>query len=224
MIYESFTKELKSYAEDDFAKFQEGLIFSSYKILGVRTPILRKIAKKYCSEVETLMSFPNEYYEVVFIKLCAVSLLPYEQFLAYLDDCVALIDNWALCDSFKPKCLPANTNQFFKEIERIFASGGEFYERFALVMLLNYYIKEEYAEILKEYAQKADTEKYYVHMAVAWLVAEILAKLPTLGEEILKDKLLPTKTHNKAIQKARESFRIDKEYKECLNVLKIREE
>ena len=169
------------------------------------------------------MTFPNEYYEVVFIKLCAVSLLPYENFLIFLDECVGLIDNWALCDSFKPKYLTNNKKLFLKELERIFLHGGEFYERFVLVMLLNYYVEDEYADILKMYVQRADMQKYYVHMAVAWLVAEICVKLPNLGEEILKDKLLPTKTRNKAIQKARESFRVNKVYKERLNTLKMKE-
>ena len=90
-------------------------------------------------------------------------------------------------------------------------------------MLLNYYVEDEYADILKMYVQRADMQKYYVHMAVAWLVAEICVKLPNLGEEILKDKLLPTKTRNKAIQKARESFRVNKVYKERLNTLKMKE-
>ena len=223
MTYESFLKELESYAEEKFAQFQKRLIFSSYKILGVRTPILRKIAKKYLPQIQTLMTFPNEYYEVVFIKLCAVSLLPYENFLIFLDGCVGLIDNWALCDSFKPKYLTNNKKLFLKELERIFLHGGEFYERFVLVMLLNYYVEEEYADIIKMYVQRADMQKYYVHMAVAWLVAEICVKLPNLGEEILKDKLLPTKTRNKAIQKARESFRVNKVYKERLNTLKMKE-
>lgn len=224
MIYESFLKELRLHAETDFAKFQERLIFTSYKILGVRTPILRKIAKKHLSDVQSLMSFPNEYYEVVFIKLCVVSMLQYEQFVSYLDECVGLIDNWALCDSFKPRYLQKNKRDFLKELEKLFKHGGEFYERFVLVLLLAYYIEQDYASLLKAYILKADKQKYYVHMAVAWLVAEILIKQPKLGEEILTARILPSKTHNKAIQKARESFRIDTIRKERLNTLKLKEE
>lgn len=223
MTYESFIEELKSYAEEGFKIFQERLIFTSFKILGVRTPTLRKLAKKYQSEVKSVIAFPNEYYEVVFIKLCMVSTLPYKQFLGYLDECVELMDNWALCDGFKPKCVRENRAEFLKELERIFLYGGEFYERFVLVMLLNYYVEEEYFSLIKSYLKRADKQKYYVHMAVAWLVAEILIKRPTLGEEILEDRLLDVKTHNKAIQKAKESFRVDEEKKERLNTLKIKE-
>ena len=222
MTYESFIEELKLYAEEEFKIFQERLIFTSFKILGVRTPVLRKLAKKYQLEIKSVIAFPNDYYEVVFIKLCMVSALPYKQFLGYLDECVGLMDNWALCDSFKPKCVRANRTEFLKELERIFHHGGEFYERFVFVMILNYYVEEEYYSLIKYYLKRADKQKYYVHMAVAWLVAEILIKLPALGEEILKDRLLDAKTHNKAIQKAKESFRVDKERKERLNELKIK--
>ena len=213
MTYESFIEELKLYAEEELKIFQERLIFTSFKILGVRTLALRTLAKKYQSEIKSVIAFPNEYYEVVFIKLCMVSALPYKPFLDYLDECVGLMDNWALCDSFKPKCVRANRTEFLKELERIFNHGGEFYERFVFVMILNYYVEEEYYSLIKYYLKRADKQKYYVHMAVAWLVAEILIKLPPLGEKILKDRLLDAKTHNKAIQRRKRVFVLTKREK-----------
>ena len=67
-----------------------------------------------------------------------------------------------------------------------------------------------------------DTEKYYVHMAAAWLTAEILVKYYDFGLKLLQNKVLQPKTHNKAIQKAKESYRLTKEQKGTLESLKIK--
>lgn len=222
MDYDKFLAELKGFAQEDFAAFQKRLIFTSAEILGVRAPILRKFAKKYGKELETLMGFPDDYYEVTFIKLCAVAQLSYEEFLKYIDACVPLIDNWATCDTFKPKCLIKHKKEYLPYVEKYFSHGGEFFERYALVTLLSYYVEEEFLAILSDYLSRADTSKYYVRMAAAWLTAEILVKYPQKGEEILKSGVLDIKTRNKAIQKAKESFRVSKERKEYLNSLKIK--
>jgi len=222
VTYFDLLEELNDYQEEEFASFQRKLIFTNAKILGVRTPVLRKIGKKYAKDVETLMTFPDEYYEVTFIKLCAVSLLPYEEFLNYVEVCVSLMDNWSTCDTFKPKCLKTRKEDFLPVLEKIFAKGGEYFERYALVTLLSFYVEEQYIPLIEEYIKRADKEKYYVHMAVAWLVAEILVKYPKQGKEILLSGYLEKKTHNKSIQKARESYRVTKEEKEYLNSLKIK--
>jgi 3-methyladenine DNA glycosylase AlkD len=222
MNYFDLLEELNGYQEENFASFQRKLIFTKAKILGVRTPVLRKIGKKYAKDVETLMTFPDEYYEVTFIKLCAVSLLPYEEFLNYVEACVGLMDNWSTCDTFKPKCLKNRKEDFLPVLEKIFAKGGEYFERYALVTLLSFYVEEQYIPLIDQYIKRANKEKYYVHMAVAWLVAEILVKYPNQGKEILLSGCLEKKTHNKAIQKARESYRVTKEEKEYLNSLKIK--
>ena len=222
MTYSDFIRELQTYAEEDFAVFQRRLIFTSYEILGVRTPILRKLAKKYEKEFDTLFSFPNEYYETVFIKLTVASFLPYERFLRVLDRCVALIDNWALCDSFKAKCIKKNKDAFLSKLKRLFGQGGEYFQRYVLVVLLAEYVETAYLPTIREYLRSANTERYYVHMAAAWLTAEILIKNYEYGVALLQEKFLQPKTHNKAIQKAIESYRLTNEQKGFLRSLKIK--
>ena len=223
MTYSEFLEELTPYAEADFAKFQQRIINSpSQEFLGIRTPTMRLLAKRHKNDPETLFSFPDRYYEVTFIKLSAASQLPYGQFCAYLDRCVSLIDNWALCDCFKPACLKKHLDDFLPRLENVFAHGGEFYQRYALVTLLGYYVEEKYLPLIEEYLKRADTEKYYVHMAAAWLTAEILVKYYDFGLKLLKNKVLQPKTHNKAIQKAKESYRLTKEQKGTLESLKIK--
>lgn len=221
MTYSQFIEKLKGYAEEDFAAFQRKLIFTKRKILGVRTPIMRNIAKEFTGDIKTLFSYPNEYYETVFIKLTAASLLPYNSFLNYLEECVLLMDNWALCDSFKAKSIKKHKEDFLAVLEKLFIHGGEYFERYVLVVLLAEYVENKYLDVIKAYIQRANTKIYYVHMAVAWLTAEILIKEYAYGVELLKEGVLPPKTHNKAIQKAIESYRLSNEQKEYLRSLKI---
>ena len=222
MTYLDLLNRLNSYAEAPFADFQRRLIYTKYKILGVRTPILHKLAKEYAHDFEDIFAFPNEYYEVVAIKLFQAAALPYDRFIDHLDVCVAWMDNWALCDGFKGKCIKSHKKECLSILWRLFAQGGEYQQRYPLVVLLTEYVEAEYLPIIREFIEKADTSFYYVHMAVAWLLAEVLVKEYEGGMSLLKDKITDEKTHNKAIQKAIESYRITNEQKDFLRSLKIR--
>lgn len=222
MQYSKLIETLRAYADTKFADFQRRLIFTEREILGVRTPILRKIAKEYRGEIDELLSFPDEYYEVVFIKLTVVASLPYEEFVSRLELCVSLIDNWALCDSFKAKCISNHKTEFLPVLEDLFSTGKEYYERYVFVVFLAEYIDEKYLPTVISYIKRADLKPYYIYMSVSWLVAEILAKEYAWGLKILRLGILDKKTHNKAIQKGIESYRINQEQKEYLRSLKIK--
>ncbi len=222
MPYSNFLNLLKEYAEGDFAAFQRRLIFTKYEILGVRTPKLRMFAKEYKDNLEALLSYPNEYYEVVFIKLTIIASLPYEEFVKHLELVLPLIDNWALCDCFKAKCIAKHKEEFLPVLEEIFLCGGEYYTRYVLVSLLGYYVEEKYISLIKEYVRRTDATSYYVYMAAAWLIAELLVKYFDEGVSLLQEGVVSKKTHNKAIQKAIESYRITLKKKEFLRSLKIK--
>ena len=222
MTYSKLIERLKAQAEENFADFQRKLIPTKQKILGVRTPTLRKIAKEYLGEVEKIFSFPDEFYEVTFIKLTIISALPYEKFINYVEGCVALIDNWATCDCFKAKCIKNHKRDFLPVLDKIFACKKEFYQRYVLVVLLSEYTEKEYLQTALSYIAQAETQYYYVYMAAAWLTAEILVKHYDFGVDVLKSGVLDIKTHNKAIQKAIESYRLTAEQKEYLSSLKIK--
>lgn len=221
-LYNQLLNQLKENAEESYATFHKNLLNNEeINVLGVRVPILRKIAKDYVNCIPELLEVPDVYYEITFVKLQAVSLLNYTEFLKYVDKCVSLIDNWATCDSFTPQCIIAHRADFYKTVCRYLARDDEFYQRFALTTLLHFYVKEDWLDkIYNCTANHANTDYYYVHMAAAWLIAEVLAKFYESGVEFLKQNLLDEKTHNKAIQKACESFRLTKEQKEYLTTLK----
>ncbi len=222
MTYLELLNDLRIAAEVQFAAFQRKLIFTDYTILGVRTPWLRKKAKELRAYLDEVLSFPDEYYEVVFIKLSLIAALPFDDFLKRVEYAVSLMDNWALCDCFKAGCILKNRQAFLLTLDKLFCHGGEYYERYVLVTLLAYYVETEYLPLIRGYTRRADTSIYYVHMAVAWLVAEILTKQYEEGVAILGEGFLDKKTHNKSIQKAIESYRITKERKEFLRSLKIK--
>ena len=222
MKYLEFLNELKSYQDPAFADFQKKLIPTKQKILGIRVPVMRTIAKRYRDRLEEIFEFPDEIFEVTFIKLTILSLQPYDTFVESLERAVGLIDNWATCDSFKAKCIRNNKEEFLPVLAHLFAIGGEFYERYVLVVLLSEYVEERYLPLLFAYLENADKSFYYVHMAAAWLTAEILIKSYENGIRFLQNGGLDVKTRNKAIQKAIESYRLTKEQKETLRSLKIK--
>ena len=225
-LYEELLEELKTNAEPSYAEFHKRLLKNDkINVLGVRVPTLRKIAKRCKNFVPTLLSFPDDYYEVTFIKLQAVALLPWEEFIKYVDECVALIDNLATCDCFAPKCIANHKDEFLPYIFTCFAEEKEFYQRFALTTLLHFYVEEKYYQTILDFIQEALTEEfYYVHMAAAWLLAELIIKFYNETVVFLKVNIqgncLDKKTHNKAIQKACESFRLSDEQKTFLKGLK----
>lgn len=225
ILYEEFLAELKASQDLEYRQFHKKLLKNdNINVLGVRTPALKKIAKRYKNSVDELMAYPDEYYEVTFIKLSAVALLPYEKFIEYIDKCVPLIDNWATCDCFTPKCIEKHKDEFLTYIFKYLSEDKEFYQRFALTTLLHYYVEEKYLQILFDSIKKADLNYYYVHMATAWLIAEMLVKHYDKAVEFLTDKTsledLDKKTYNKAIQKAVESYRLSDEQKNFLKGIK----
>lgn len=221
MRYQEFLTELKGYADEEYKAFHKKLLKNdNVNVIGVRVPVLRKIARKYSGDVDGLLAFPDEYYEVTFIKLTAVSMLEYGQFIKYVDRCVSLIDNWATCDCFTPKCIDKYKDDFMPYIRKYAQNSGEFYQRFALTTLLHFYVEEKYAETIFALAERSDTKLYYVHMAVAWLIAETLVKFYDKAKSFLLENTLDKKTHNKAIQKACESFRLSDDRKNFLKGIK----
>lgn len=221
MDYEQFLTELKSLSDENYKAFHKRLLKNeNINVLGVRVPDLRKIAKKYKPFTYELLSFTDDYYEVTFVKLSAAAYLPFSEFTQVVDRLVPLIDNWASCDCFSAKCIASHREEFKPYIEKYLSVDREFFQRYALTTLLQFYVDEKYLEYVLCLIERADTRYYYVHMAAAWLASEVLVKHFEAGVEFIKTTALENKTVNKAIQKARESFRLSDEQKAYLKTLK----
>lgn len=221
MTYEQLLAALREKSNDTYREFHKKLLKNdSVCVIGVSVPDLRKLAKKLKGETETLLSFPDEYYEVTFLKCTVVGMLPFDEFCKRVDSVVPLLDNWATCDCFKAPCIAKNKEAFLPYVKRYLSDEREFVRRYGLVTLLSDYMSEEYLPLIFRSVKACGDEPYYVMMAAAWLIAEVLIKFYEEGLRFLKEGEMPVKMHNRAIQKACESYRISPERKAELKKLK----
>lgn len=196
------------------------------EILGVRIPKIRKLAKEIVKDnPEEYLKNPQEkYFEELMLQALVIANLKMdlEKKKEYIINFVPKINSWAVCDSFCVDLKDADKDPefFWKIISKYFKSNKEYELRFAVVMLLDHYVKEEYINEIFEVIDNIKNEKYYVEMGIAWLVAEMYIKFPKQTMEYLKNCNLNKFTYNKALQKARESYRVSKEEKEILNKMK----
>ena len=217
-------------ADEKYKEFHSKLCPNTDNILGVRVPILRNYAKELSKNYTTdelLKNIDNQYYEEIMLQGMIIGLSKekdFEVIKKYIKDFVPKIDNWAICDVF---CAGLKITKKYKEdmwnfIQTYLKSKNEFYLRFAIVMILDFYIEEEYLERNFEIFNNVRSDKYYVQMAIAWAISICLIKYYDKTIKYLKSKecKLDNFTYNKSLQKARESYRISKEQKEELQKMK----
>ena len=217
-------------ADEKYKEFHSKLCPNTDNILGVRVPILRNYAKELSKNYTTdelLKNIDNQYYEEIMLQGMIIGLSKekdFEVIKKYIKDFVPKIDNWAICDVF---CAGLKITKKYKEdmwdfIQTYLKSKNEFYLRFAIVMILDFYIEEEYLERNFEIFNNVRSDKYYVQMAIAWAISICLIKYYDKTIKYLKSKecKLDNFTYNKSLQKAKESFRISKEQKEELQKMK----
>lgn len=139
-----------------------------------------------------------------------------------LDEFVPVINNWAVCDSccMTYKFMQKNQEEWFAYLEKFVWSKEEYKIRFAVVCFLDHFVNESFIERVISIMGEIKHESYYVKMAVAWAVSVCFVKFPKETEQLFLEGSLDDFTHNKAIQKIRESYRVSKEDKERLNLLK----
>lgn len=221
MTYEEVLECLFSEQDEGYREFQSALIKNdSIHLIGVRMPILRRLAREWKGELESFLAFPDEWYEVTFLKFSLYALLPFDMFTANICEMVGLLDNWATTDGFHAKCIAKHREEFLPYIRAFSCDGREFVERYALVSLLHDYVEEQYLPEIFAALERADGTKYYTGMGAAWLFSEVLVKQYDAGREYLKEGKLSPFVHNAAIRKATESFRLSKEQKEELKSFK----
>lgn len=225
---ERIKEKIFELADEKYKEFHSGLCPETPNIVGVRVPILRDYAKELFKEAdwkETIKEIDNEYYEEIMLQGMLIGQAKKEDIniiLKYVESYVPKIDNWAICDVF---CAGLKITKKYKKemwsfIQKYLKSDKEFEIRFAVVMILDYYIEEEYLQYDFEIFEKIEKDDYYVKMAVAWAISICLIKSYDETIEYLKHAKLNTWTYNKAIQKAIESYRISDEKKECLKKMK----
>ncbi|MBR3803485.1 MAG: DNA alkylation repair protein [Clostridia bacterium] len=195
------------------------------KVIGVRTPELRKYAKQLYGTPEAdkfLSQLPHKYYEEDNLHAFLIEQInDYGEIIAKLDEFLPYIDNWATCDMMKPKIFKKHLPKLKEKCFEWLDSPHTYAVRFGIVMLMTHFLDDEFDISIPEKISQIRSEEYYIKMAVAWYFATALAKRYDETIPFIKNNKLDLWTHNKAIQKAKESYRIRQEHKDFLNTMKI---
>ncbi len=220
-------EKLKELQDLKYRDFNKPLIpnVAEDKIIGVRLPVLRKIAREivktdglsyFCEIVNTQVE--ELYYEEKMLAGMTIGYakLDIKQWCNLMDRYVPFIDNWAVCDSV---CASMKTivNNHQKEIwdymQKYLEDNREFHIRFGVVMAMDYFVNDKYIDKFLEKLKTVKTTDYYAMMAVAWAISVVFVKYEEKAMELIKSNSLDIVTHNKVIQKIRESNRVEKEKK-----------
>ena len=196
------------------------------KIIGIRTPILRKFAKEFGKTERSemfLKVLPHQYYEENNLHgLLIEQIKAYPSCIAALDRFLPYIDNWATCDMIALRTVKNHLDIFIQEVCRWIASDHPYIVRFGIGMLMRYYLDEQFKPEYPKKVAEVKSDEYYVNMMRAWYFATALAKQYDQIIPYLEEKRLDTWTHNKTIQKAIESYRITPEQKIYLRTLRVK--
>ena len=231
---DSIQKTLRQIADPKTAAFTAKIIpnVDPKSILGIKTPELRALAKELLASPKGaalapaaqkfLDDLPHKYFEENQLHGFVVSgIKDFDLCVAELERFLPFIDNWATCDQCSPACFKKNRAALLPLIKKWIKSERVYTVRFAIVNLMRHFLDQDFKAEYLEMAAAVKSDDYYIKMAVAWYFAEALAKQWDAALPYIKAKRLEAWTHNKAIQKARESFRVSDERKELLGGLKV---
>lgn len=223
--YQEFVTYLISIKDEKYRDFNSKICKTKYKMLGIRLPVLRKIIKEIMKTdyLEFLKVIKNNYYEEIMLEGLVIANIKDEKlFFKYFNNYIKKIDDWSICDSVCNSLLilKNDRDKYFTYFKQLVLQDDEFTSRVGLVTILNFYIEEEYLEEIFSILNQIVSDKYYINMAEAWLICELYIKESKRTLEYLKNNKLNTFTHNKAIGKIKDSYRVSKEEKEMLNKLK----
>ena len=227
-IIHDVQKRLFEMQDAEYRDFHAKLVptMEKTKFIGIRTPMLRKFAKKFGKTEESeifLQVLPHQYYEENNLHgLLIEQIRDYDKCLEELERFLPFIDNWATCDLLALHMMKKHRDVFIREVFRWIESDQPYTIRFGIGMLMRHYLDEEFKPEYPEKVAAIRSEEYYVNMIRAWYFATALAKQYEKVLPFLEERRMDVWTHNKTIQKAIESCRITPEQKAYLRTLRIR--
>ncbi len=223
--YQRFKEYLKENVDLGYQKFSQKLIFTNYLILGIRVPILKKIAKEiFKTDWESFLAIKNKdsYEELLLESFVICSIKDFTVAKKYFNQYIKKIDNWALCDLTVAafKIIKKNKDYFFSEVEKYISSRMPFTIRVGVVILNSYYVEEEYLSKIFQQIERIKSKDYYVKMAVSWLLSTCYIKYPEKTLTYLKETSIDIFTYNKTISKICDSHQVDVRQKNKLKKLR----
>ena len=226
MKRDEIIRELFRLQDKDYALLQAKIIpnIASEKIIGVRTPALRTFAKTLYkdSDIEDFLSgVPHQYFDEDQLHAFVISLeKDFDRCIIRVDAFLPYIDNWATCDQLSPKVFKKNPEKLLPFIQTWIKSDRTYTVRFAIGMLMQHFLDENFDTKYVDMVAEVKSKEYYINMMIAWYFATALAKQYESVLPYIEEKRLDSWTHNKAIQKSVESYRITDEQKKYLKSIK----
>ncbi len=194
------------------------------RIIGVRTPDLRKYAKELSASAyaeEFLHSLPHKYYEEDNLHAFLLEYIKdFDPCIIALDNFLPYVDNWATCDGMNPKVLSRQPEKLLGLTEKWLCSDHTYTIRYGIGVLMRYFLDDRFEPSIARRVADIKSQEYYVNMMRAWYFATALAKQYDSVLPFIENRLLDPWTHRKAIQKAVESYRITPAQKEYLKSLR----
>ena len=221
--YKEFINYLYSLQDLKYRDFHSSLGIEKNYLIGVRTPLLKKIAKEISlGDYNAFIKYNNhQTYEEILIHGLIIGYIKvdFEKIQTMILEFIPYIDNWALCDLMCSNLhiWSNNTKIGIKFVKLLLKSKNQWYKRVGIVLLIDYYVNDDYIDIILDYFKDYNTDEYYVMMAVAWLLSICYIKYPKRTSKLLESKVLGKTLQNKTIQKIRESKRIEQEIKDALS-------
>ena len=212
-----------------YRDFQAGLCpnLNKDKIIGVRTPIVRKFAKEISKKDDLddfLKNLPHNYYEEDNLHAFIIeSFKDFDECVRALDDFLPYVDNWATCDGLRPKCFKNNKDKLLPKALGWVGDDRVYVRRFGIGVLMNHFLDGDFEDRFLEIVSAIRSDEYYINMMRAWFFATALAKQYNEAIAYIENGRLDKWTHNKTIQKAVESYRITPEQKEYLKTLRVKQ-
>lgn len=214
--------------DEKFRDFTSKLIPNIDKelIIGVRVPDIRRLAKSLSEEERKkfISELPHKYHEENLLHGVMIQLIKNDigEVITETEKFLPYINNWAVCDISQSKLLERYPDVVFGKVSEWAKSEKTYTVRFAIDVLLQFFLDENFTPEVFALAKSIVSDEYYVNMALAWFWSFALIKRYEETLPIIESERLPEFVHNKAIQKARESYRISDERKQYLNTLKIK--
>ena len=228
MIVDDIREDLFANQDVKYRDFQSKLTptIEANTAIGVRTPVLRKLAKYYSKRKDVddfLADLPHKYFDENQLHAFILSeIKDFDECIGKLERFLPFVDNWATCDQMSPKCFKKNHEKLLPYLNKWIKSDDTYIVRFAIVTFMAHFLDDDFDEGYLKLVSDIKSDEYYINMAIAWYFATALAKQYDKTIPYIENKTLDAWTHNKAIQKSIESYRVTAEHKEYLKSLKIK--
>jgi len=209
---DNIVKSLYALQDTTYRDFQSALLPTVDKksVIGVRTPELRSLARKLRGISDDFINnLPHKYFEENQLHAFIISdIRDFDSAVSAVDSFLPFVDNWATCDQMSPRVFAKNIDKLLPYIKKWIKSKHTYTVRFGVLCLMRYFLDDGFDTKYADMVANIKSDEYYINMMRAWYFATACAKQLTHILPYFKNGALDTWTHNRAIQKAIESYRV----------------